>query len=123
MPTITVKVHAGVSAWSYGDLTLRAVGEHEVDVTDQPGLAAAVAAACDAGALDHVSGRLPASAVQSQEEGEKAYAKANDARQAFHAERDAALAAFGPGDAEGQAEALAEYERISEEAAQAALEP
>jgi hypothetical protein len=94
MSKVLVEVAPGISRWAYDDdgdvVSLASGSQHELDATGD--LAAAVAAAVDAGVLALVDGELPKrAAVESQEESEAKYEKAAQARAPLFAERDRAL--------------------------------
>lgn len=94
MSEITVELAPGLAQWGHGDseVVLVAGQAHAVDLTNKKELRAAVAAAVAAGSLVLKSGQLSVDAhVQSQEDGETAYAKAQEAIAPLFETRDRRL--------------------------------
>jgi hypothetical protein len=89
---ITVELAEGISNWAHGDSDLRidAGGRHELDLTGQGDVRDALAAAVSAGVLVLHEGELPDS-VESQEDSEGKYQRAQEAVAPLFEQRDRAL--------------------------------
>lgn len=113
--SVRVKLPPGIARWTYEDVTVDGVGEHDLDGDGV--LLGAVAAAVAAGSLLLVEGDLPKDAVQSDKDSLKLQAKADKARAPLYRKRDEAL--FAGGDTQA---ILDQFDAEMAAAAQAALE-
>lgn len=118
MGSIVVEVAPGLASWSHELLTLPAGQEHELDVTGNPQLEHALAAATAAGALVLLGGQ-PADIVEPDDVSLAKYEAAQAARAPLYELRDEELADAGPNDRDAIIE---RWEHVMARDAQAALE-
>lgn len=118
MGSIVVEVAPGLASWSHELLTLPAGQEHELDVTGNPQLEHAIAAAAAAGALILIGGQ-PADVVETDDASLAKYEAAQAARAPLYELRDQELADADPQDRDAIAE---RWEHEMALKAQAALE-